>query len=419
MAKVKKGNDPDSRRAFGEKLVERLRVRRAEIEDAILARVRAISDSSDNVDGERLAGLRSLVKAGVAFGLAAIELGGEGAGPVPTVMLAQTRRAAEGGIGLDIVLRSYAAAFALWGQFIVREAVAAGLPSQPFALDRLQRTQAALFDRLVSAIGDAHTREVKRVSLMPEQRRAELVHKLLAGELVDSDELEYDLDAWHLGVIVVGTEAAAAAPRLADLLDCRLLLLSREEDVAWAWLGSRGRLADAALSELRRIKWPAGVSIALGVPAKGLPGWRLTHRQAEAALTVARREGRPVTRYGEVSLLAAMLSDEVLVRSLTATYLTPLASERDGGEASRETLRAYFAANRNASSAAATLGVSRQTVNNRLARIEKLLGRSPLVTSPTPCRSLDLLDHARPQAVEYRYLWVIFLRASRAAHTRL
>ena len=41
----------------------------------------------------------------------------------------------------------------------------------------------------------------------------------------------------------------------------------------------------------------------------------------------------------------------------------------------RETLRAYFAAERNISSTAAALGVDRRTVTNRIRAIEELFGR--------------------------------------------
>ncbi len=41
----------------------------------------------------------------------------------------------------------------------------------------------------------------------------------------------------------------------------------------------------------------------------------------------------------------------------------------------RETLRAYFAADRNISSTAAALGVDRRTVTNRIRAIEDLFGR--------------------------------------------
>ena len=41
----------------------------------------------------------------------------------------------------------------------------------------------------------------------------------------------------------------------------------------------------------------------------------------------------------------------------------------------RETLRAYFVAERNISSTAAALGVDRRTVTNRIRAIEDLFGR--------------------------------------------
>jgi DNA-binding PucR family transcriptional regulator len=61
---------------------------------------------------------------------------------------------------------------------------------------------------------------------------------------------------------------------------------------------------------------------------------------------------------------------------LRSLYLEPLERERGGGEAARDALRAYFAADRNVSSAAAMLGVSRQAVAKRLRSVEERLGRS-------------------------------------------
>ena len=49
---------------------------------------------------------------------------------------------------------------------------------------------------------------------------------------------------------------------------------------------------------------PAGVSSAIGEPGKGLDGWRLTHRQAQAAMRIALRRPQRLTRYADVALLA-------------------------------------------------------------------------------------------------------------------
>jgi DNA-binding PucR family transcriptional regulator len=122
--------------------------------------------------------------------------------------------------------------------------------------------------------------------------------------------------------------------------------------------------------------WPAAATLALGEPGEGVEGWRLTHRQAKAALPVAVRGPNSVARYAEVALLASALTDEVLARSLEDSYLGPLRLERDDGAAFRETLRAYFSAERNVTAAAASLGVSRPTVQSRLRTIEEKIGRS-------------------------------------------
>jgi DNA-binding PucR family transcriptional regulator len=119
---------------------------------------------------------------------------------------------------------------------------------------------------------------------------------------------------------------------------------------------------------------PAELALSVGEPGSGQEGWRLSHRQAASALPVARQRTGQAVRYADVPLLAAMLSDEVLATSLQRLYLAPLASERDGGETARETLRAYFDSGRNISSAAAALSVHRHTVRARLRAVEETLG---------------------------------------------
>jgi sugar diacid utilization regulator len=51
-------------------------------------------------------------------------------------------------------------------------------------------------------------------------------------------------------------------------------------------------------------------------------------------------------------------------------YLKPLQLERDEGARLKQTLRAYFSANRNTSSASSALGISRQAVSDRLGKAE-------------------------------------------------
>jgi DNA-binding PucR family transcriptional regulator len=103
-----------------------------------------------------------------------------------------------------------------------------------------------------------------------------------------------------------------------------------------------------------------------------------------------------VVRYADVALLASMLRDELLVTSLRELYLDPLEEERDGGAVARQTLKAYVAAERNVSSAAAALGVSRRTVGNRLRMIERRLNRPlpAMIAAIEAALHLDALDIA-------------------------
>ena len=108
----------------------------------------------------------------------------------------------------------------------------------------------------------------------------------------------------------------------------------------------------------------------LGEPRKGMAGWRLTHQEAQAALLVALRRPAPLMRFAEHALLALVLQNQSLVRSLLGIYLPSL-----GSPVARETLRAYFSAGCNAATAAAKLEIDRHTVERRLRAIETRLGR--------------------------------------------
>ena len=353
----------------------RLEARRPEIEQEILARVHAVSDSAGAEDPEYVQGLRAAASAALGYGLAGIARG-ERSGPIPAVLFAQTRRAARNGIGLDTVLRRYFAGYTLLGDFVVQEAEDGGL-LRGAALRRVLRAQAALFDRLVLAITDEYTRATEtegRVGSL-EQRRAEHVERLLAGELVDPAELAYELDAWHIAAIAAGRRAKGTMEDLATALDRRLLVVHCDEGTVWAWLGGVRRFDSAELARLASAGPVDGVSLAVGEPGEGAAGWRLTHRQAAAAWPLALRGPRSPVRYADVALLASILQDDILASSLNQLYLSPLAEERDGGAALRRTLRAYFAAGRSASSSAAALGVDRHTVASRLRTVEERLGR--------------------------------------------
>jgi sugar diacid utilization regulator len=244
--------------------------------------------------------------------------------------------------------------------------------------NRLEDRQASLvLERRLAALAGEEGDVEEATRHTPELGCAELVQRLLAGAPVNVGELGYDLDTCHLGVIASGVGAREVVRMLAVGTGRQLLTVQRGNELVWAWFGWRRQLPVTEIERLlSRRADPAGVSLAIGEPGDGIDGWRLTHWQARAALRVLLRSPQRLTRFADVALLALALSDRPLACSLQEMYLSPLGRQKDGGAASRETLRAYFVAGNNAATAAAALGVDRHTVERRLRLVERELGRA-------------------------------------------
>jgi hypothetical protein len=383
-------------------IAARLRVRRQEIEAAILPRLDAIAGPTETEAPEYRQGLRRALGAAVEFGIAAIESGEERSGLVPAEMLAQARQAARSGVELEVVLRRYAAGYTILCDFLMQEARERDVAMDGATLYDAQRELAALFDRIVARVAAEYRDELSHKTRSFEQLHLNRLKRLLAGELVDTSGFDYDFDGWHVGILASGRDSHALVKQLASVLDRRLLYAEAAASTLWAWLGARHEPAPVDVTELTAIIGPGeGTVLAIGEPRRGLGGWRLTHRQAKAALSVARSPRPTLVPYRDVAFLAAVLGHDDLVDFLVDAYLAPLEGERDGGAALRETLGAYLAAGRQVSSAACALGVARKTVTKRLRVIEERIGR-PLDSCAAEIEmALRLVDHD-PQIVGSR-----------------
>jgi predicted DNA-binding protein (UPF0251 family) len=385
-------------------IVGRLRERGEELEQAVFAAVcAAVPEPSDGRDAEYAAGLRAAVAAAIDYGLAGIERGGGWPRAIPPQAVAQARRAARSGVSLDAVLRRYVVGHGVLWDYVMQETDRAERAGHGTGLRELFRGQASALDELIIGVTREYGGELARAGRSRERGLIEQVRALLAGGPAGATEggaqrassaLGYELDATHVAVIARGVEAREALHELAARVDRRLLSVAAGEETVWAWLGGEHSLEMAQLEHAVRELDPAGggprdrgcsqgketatvdASLATGEPATGLEGWRLTHQQAQAALAVALRKPQHLTRYADVALLAAVLKDQTLARSLSEIYLRPLQETPSSGGVLLQTLRAYLAAERNASSAAAALGVARNTVENRLRAAEARLGRS-------------------------------------------
>ncbi len=354
----------------------RLRARRSEIVEALLARVQeSVRDPLASGDSEYAAGLRDTVAAIVDYVLDGVEAEEAWRGALPAVTVEQARRAARGGVALNTVLRRYVAGHALLGDIVMEEARELNAD----AIRHLLGAQSALLQRLIAEVTGAYEDELNRIRRSPAQRRAELVQRLLAGEPVELAEFDYPFEASHLGLIATGTGAREAVLALGAHLEQRVLAVARGPDAVWAWFGATRA---TTVQEVRRRMGavaPDTVSFALGEPAAGIEGWRLTHRQAQAALRVAQQQPAPLTAYADVALVALALSDPALAKQLIALYMRGIDGHEPATEGLRQALRAYFQCGRNATAAAARLGVDRSTLSSRLRTIEAHVGY-PLAT---------------------------------------
>ena len=356
----------------------------------MITRVFAVAEPAGTTD-EYEGGLRASISAAVEFAITVVELGEERAPSPPPLLLTQARLATRNGVGLDTVLRRYSAGYVLLSDFLIEEAERSGLRTA--ALRELLRAQVVL-DELLAAVSEAYECEAAKRPNTSEQRRAARIERLLTGEPLDMSDITYDFDGFHLGAMASGPGIEETLQALASTLDVKVLSVRRGDDVAWAWFGGRSPLDAGELWRRASLEWPDRAFLAIGEPGRGVADWRLTHRQACAALPVALRGGKPVVRYADVALEAAVLTDDLLAGHLRKAYLEPLAIGRDRGDVARQTLRAYFATGRNLSSSAAVLSVTRRTVANRLQGIERKLGRqlSEIAAEVELALKLDALD---------------------------
>jgi len=161
----------------------------------------------------------------------------------------------------------------------------------------------------------------------------------------------------------------------------RVQLVRDVLDTVWAWLGSSRRSGRGERHDSVWAHVAGRTRYAVGEPAWGISGFRESHEQALAAHRVAAHLPQPVTRYDDVALEAALLSDVRAARRLVEHELGPLTSPDPRTCVLRDTLASYLRSGLNAASAAAALNVSDRTIAYRIHGIEDLLGRSVLARS--------------------------------------
>jgi hypothetical protein len=241
-------------------------------------------------------------------------------------------------------------------------------------------------------VTDLYQRELEQAVRTGEQRRFHAIRNLLEGKPLVGSPLDVDLEQHHLGLVAWGEGGEAAARELATVLGRPLLAIGPLNDSWWGWLSGSNPLGPGDERELKRFQAPSGAGIALGLEAFGEAGFRATNRQALRARWVARKTDRSVVFYADVAVEALASDNQADARAFVAHELRGIDDDSPSSQRIRETIVAYFAAEHNAASAAAVLGVHQQTVANRLRAAEERLGR------PVGARRVELETALRLRA---------------------
>ncbi|MBF9066678.1 PucR family transcriptional regulator [Streptacidiphilus fuscans] len=255
-------------------------------------------------------------------------------------------------------------------------------------LDVSSRSIAAFVDDTIAGIAAQIARERKELTSGSHAERLETVSLLLDGAPIPvaraEQRLGYRLAGQHTAA-VVWSEAPDAdlgdLDRAAELVavvsggsagpgEPRPLTVLAGAATRWVWVHGR---PDREQLRARAADLP-GVRIAVGSSGEGVDGFRRSHLDALTVQRMLDRLSSPhqVASHDEVELVALLTADPKSAGQFVRRVLGDLETAEPE---ITEAVRAFVAAQCNASHAAARLYVHRNTLLRRLARADQLLPR--------------------------------------------
>jgi hypothetical protein len=276
------------------------------------------------------------------------------------------------------------AQMAMWGSWF--ELIEASVDDEELKRELLRHGSQYFFqyaDLVSRYMAEGYQRGIERAAASGEHHRFQAIKSLLEGDPLAHSHVDIDLNQHHLGLVAWGKGADLAVRKLAGDLGRLVLLTQRLQDNWWGWISGTRPLELHEERQLRGFEAGAGVRIAFGLEGFGEPGFRATNHQALRAQWVA-PSGSAVIYYEDVAVEALATEVQNDARAFVRRELRGITDLSTASGRLRETLDAYLAAELNAASAGAALGVHHQTVANRLRVIEERLGH------PVGSRHLEL-----------------------------
>ncbi len=153
----------------------------------------------------------------------------------------EARLAAQAGVDLQVLLRTYRVGQALFLQTIIEqaEAVVDDPETRLAVLTLASQYQFDWNDHVMAALIDAYQHERDLLFRDRERQKRELVRDVLKGLPADTSKLAYNLRGQHVAVIAWGVAAEEAVRRLAAEADGTLLSVAGPAGAIFAWIGGQ------------------------------------------------------------------------------------------------------------------------------------------------------------------------------------
>ena len=289
-------------------------------------------------------------------------------------------------IPLSVVTRALRTAQREWLSLLIDAAVALG-PDGISVVPALATSVTEMMDAWVGAATDAVAEERRRVYLVEQVRVRSAIESLVKAEPVDVEAatrlLGVPLAGWHLGCAIGAAPGIALERRLLDGFvyvfgretgSGRMLRYETSAGKVHLWVTSAQRPRIPRVEDLRV---PAPLLVGIGEPHRGAEGFRRTFLEASDSLELAAGLGASGgVSYVDAALAILLSRDEERARWFVEYELRDLAADSPEMADMRGTLRTFFATRMRIAPAAERLFLHRNTLINRLERIQSLLGHS-------------------------------------------
>lgn len=388
--------------------------------DALLDRVRDISETSlefleqhipelrNQRDTQRItmAALYSVFELGLTMVSHDLDVRDTQA---PATAMAHTRHLAHQDADIDGLLRYYRLSHAHFWQWSMASPELQALDKDQHALVIQEMTAFShrFLDIMSSQVTTELIAERARAGQITGGARERMLARLVTGETVPPDDAAQVLGITaeqELVCVVPWADTASIADPglwLADVPARGLPLVLRQPGapVAW-WLrpAPGGVDLDGLRAAIARAH--TGARAAVGAVHTGVAGIRTSYEEALRARRVAELapNGPSLVAFTDVVIVDLLTRDVKAARAFARAELGALASRDDRDELLRHTVRTFFALHCSHASAAATLGVHRNTLRQRLERASERRG-AEVLTRQVELQAALLLAEMLPDIV--------------------